>query len=90
MLLDPKLWPLPIQTQKARDFIDLGSLKPNQKRNAWLYLKQNSPALATLLKDMSEDPLIDEIKRTFGASITIPADSLPAAVLLKEGVSENA
>lgn len=89
MLLDPKLWPLPVQTKRSEDFIDLGSLKPNQKRNTWLYLKKNSPGLASLLKDMSEDPIIDEIKQTFGASICIPADSVPQ-LLIDQGVTENA
>lgn len=89
MLLDPKLWPLPMETKKAEDFIDLGSLKPNQKRNTWLYLKENSPRLASLLKDMSEDPIIDEIKQTFGASICISADSVPQ-LLINQGVTENA
>lgn len=89
MLLDPKLWPLPVQTQKAQVFIDLSALKPLQKRNAWNYLRENSPELAALLKDMSEDPLVDEIKKKFGASICIPGDSVPQ-LLLKEGVTENA
>lgn len=74
-------WPEPVLAGLLEKHVSLTRLSHSQKKQVWLHIQKNNPALADLLSSISTDGNIQDFIKHFGAEIQVSETEVPQQII---------